>query len=313
MPVFVGRRITVEKQSDLTRPYACANCGYRTEVQMVATAHGQADGSIVMPKRQIEVEAEERADAALADEVQVMLDLVPCPRCGARSDDAALYRQNTALALIGWIFAGVAMGFVTSLPATVDRRISGSPILGLIFWTTAGVALAGATWYRRNQRIARAARLLPKDDMAMAKDLLPRHDGGTAEGKARQLLWAMSNVLPWGAPHPRAGSYVFRTAEDMAKVWAEHGGEPGKLPTVEFAQHMVLAVFEAEGSYREVRHVQRVLQGKGKLWIVIGKASRPWPMKNPASVIAVPRADGEPVFLEAASNEAQDLLSGAEQ
>jgi hypothetical protein len=76
------------------------------------------------------------------------------------------------------------------------------------------------------------------------------------------------------------------------------------------AQHMVIAVFEAEGSYREVRHVQRALQGDGKLWIVIGKSSRPWSMINPASVIVVPRVDGEPVFLEAASQQAQDLLRG---
>jgi hypothetical protein len=96
----------------------------------------------------------------------------------------------------------------------------------------------------------------------------------------------------------------------MARVWVEHGGEPEKLPAVDFAQHMVVAVFEAEGSYREVRGVERALQVEGKLWIIIGKSKRPWSMINPASVIVVPRADGEPVFLEAGSQQARDLLRG---
>jgi hypothetical protein len=179
----------------------------------------------------------------------------------------------------------------------------GAAALGTYLLTSAPVHRSATTPLRPSSEAT-------KDTTVMAKDLLPRHDAGTPEGQARQLLWTMSNVLSWHVPHPRAGTFVFRTAEDMAKVWAEHGGEPGKLPAVDFAQNMVVAVFEAEGSYREVRHVQRALQGDGKLWIVIGKSSRPWSMINPASVIVVSRADGEPVFLEAASQQAQDLLRG---
>lgn len=361
MPVFVGKRITVEKRQKVARRYACASCGYATEVRMVVTARGEADGSIVIPKRRLETEAAERAEAAIADEVQHMLDLVPCPQCGKRSENAALYRQNTVLAVGGWIFAGLVMGLMAWLPATVDSRGGGTPILGLFAWLAIGMALAGFTWYRRHQRIERAASLLRADEEgargarwapilvvlgcgaaalamflwvsamsnepgktsaqpgakprtrnpAVTKDLLPRHDGGTVEGQARQLLWTMNNVLAWRVEHPRAGAYVFRSPEDMARVWMEHGGDPAAVPVVDFGQHMVVALFEAEGSYREVRTIQRVLQGGGKLWIVVGKAQRPWAMKNPASVIALPRADGEPVFVEVGSKEAEEILRAA--
>jgi hypothetical protein len=166
VPIFVGRRITIEKQRRVTLPYACVRCGYRTEIPMVVTARGRADGSIVRPAHEIEAEAEERADAALADEVRDTLDLVPCPRCGGRSDDAALYRQNTVLAVIGWIFTGAAMGLFVWVQAASDRP--GGALYGLIFWTTVGILLAGATWYRRQRRIARAAQLLSEDDGASA-------------------------------------------------------------------------------------------------------------------------------------------------
>ncbi|MDC0740579.1 hypothetical protein [Polyangium mundeleinium] len=167
MPVFISRRITTEKQGSVERPYACAGCSYRAEVRIVAAARGQADGSIVLPASQIRAESEERADAALADEIQALYDLIPCPRCGARSDNAALYRQNTVLIVIGWIFAGLVMALVAYFPAASASPGSDPPIVGPIVWTIAGLALAGVSWHRRKQRIeriARAVEFLPDDE-----------------------------------------------------------------------------------------------------------------------------------------------------
>jgi hypothetical protein len=142
------------------------------------------------------------------------------------------------------------------------------------------------------------------------RELLPRQDAGSSEGLARQLSWTMDNVLQWRAKHPRAGTHVFRNAEEMLNVWGAHGGELGGSPKVDFGRYMVVAVFEGEGAYKETRSILRVTHGGGKLWIILEKFSRPWAMINPASVIAIPRADGEPIFVDAESAEAK-ALSGA--
>ncbi|APR86587.1 Hypothetical protein A7982_11936 [Minicystis rosea] len=102
--------------------------------------------------------------------------------------------------------------------------------------------------------------------------------------------------------------HVFRSADEMREVWLAHGGEPEGMPDVDFDRHMIVALFADEGSYREIRIITRVLQGDGKLWIMVGKASRPWAMINPYTLLDVPRTEGEPVFLDLASTEAQEIL-----
>jgi hypothetical protein len=121
----------------------------------------------------------------------------------------------------------------------------------------------------------------------------------------------MTDLLQWRVPHPRAGRYVFRSLDEMATVWAAHGGVPEAMPNVAFDQRMVVAVFMDEGSYKTVLGVERVLHHAGKVWIVVGESSRPWSMINPASVISVPRVEGEAVFLDATSSEAAALARAA--
>jgi hypothetical protein len=142
----------------------------------------------------------------------------------------------------------------------------------------------------------------------MARDLLPEHDAASTEGVARRLLWTMDNVLRWNVKHPRSGMHVFRNAEEMAKVWSEQEGEPGGMPRVDYDQQMVVAIIEEEGSYKEIRAIQRVIHSDRGLFILVGKSRRPWSMINPASVIVMPRAEGDPRFLDAESLEAKDIL-----
>jgi hypothetical protein len=71
---------------------------------------------------------------------------------------------------------------------------------------------------------------------------------------------------------------------------------------------MVVGVFMAEGSYKTVLSVDRVVHHASKIWVVVGQSSRPWAMTNPASVICVPRIEAEAVFLDAASPEAATLV-----
>jgi hypothetical protein len=140
------------------------------------------------------------------------------------------------------------------------------------------------------------------------KDLLPERDGSTPEGEARAVLWAMDNLLPWHAEHQSEGRHVLRTPEELAALWKEQGGKDEAMPAVDFEHHMVLALFEAEGEYTTAHNISRVLAHEGKVWVIVGKFSRPWAMMNPASVIAVPRADGEVVFLDESDDKAQALL-----
>jgi hypothetical protein len=294
MPVSFDARLAVEKRARVTRAYGCASCGYHAEIDLVALVRGHPEGPLARRFDRIQAENDERAYAALADELQRALTIVPCPRCGARSDSASLYRQNTILAVIGWVCAGIGMGLFQGLPATEGRHIPASAIGAFAFWTVAGAALAGLTWHRRRLRLARAAEMLPGDD-------------GAAESK-RERRWGLHDIFRWGAPHPREGSHVFRSREEMARVWEEHGGEPGSMPEVDFDQHMVAAIFEAEGSHKVARAIQHVIPRGKKLYVIFARQVRPWPMKNPASLMRVPRAQGTPVFLDVESPEAKDLL-----
>lgn len=178
---YVGRRVTVTRQGSVQRPYRCAGCGYAAQVEIHAAASADAEGSIVLPAGQIETEARERAEARLADEMQDLFDLVPCPACGARSENAGLYRQNTVILVLGCLGLGAALG-VYAYMSNGLRSPAGtgadSPLASLIYAMALGVALACACWYRRHervQRVCRAVRFLPADEAPPPR--APRRSG----------------------------------------------------------------------------------------------------------------------------------------
>lgn len=165
--VYVGKHVTVTKQGSTQRPYFCASCGYRALVEVHAAVQAGADGSIVKPTHHIETEARERAEAGLADEMQDLFDLVPCPECGARSENAGLYRQNTVLLVMGCLCLGAALGMYSYLMKPANRTGVDSPLVALLYSMALGVALACGCWYRRQarvQRVSRAVRFLPADE-----------------------------------------------------------------------------------------------------------------------------------------------------
>lgn len=165
--VYVGRRITVEKRGRARRLYSCASCGYRADIEVTGAVRAQAEGSITTPRGQIETEARERASAALMDEMQDLVDLIPCPACGGRSENAGLYRQNTVLAMIGCMVVGAAMGMYVYAFTPSNRAGLESPLVGVLISMVMGVALAGLCWHRRNARISRVAsavRFLPPEE-----------------------------------------------------------------------------------------------------------------------------------------------------
>jgi len=296
MPFSIDTRLAVERRARVTRARTCASCGYHAEIDLVALVRAGPDGPLARRFERIEAEAEddERAYAVLAEGVQRELDILPCPRCGARSSEAARYRQSTALGMIGCVVAGAAVASCAFATWSADGLHPVESVAGPAFCASLGLALAGYTWRRRGRRLARAAEILPLADV-------------DAENK-REKRWGVHDIFRWGAPHPREGSHVFRSAEEMSRVWDEHGGVPGRMPEVDFDQHMLVAIFEAAGSHKVARAIQHVIPRGKTLYVIHAKQVRPWPMKNPASLVRVPRAAGKPIFLDVESAEARELL-----
>ncbi len=134
------------------------------------------------------------------------------------------------------------------------------------------------------------------DSTTNAEDLLPKRQMNSPEGAAEAILWTMTNVLPWHVPAPTAGTYIFRSEEDMAAVWVSHGGIPDKMPKVDFAQEMVIAVFVDAGSYTTAPTIRSIRTDGTTIHVACHLFTRPWAMTNPASVIKLPRMDGDVVF-----------------
>jgi hypothetical protein len=132
----------------------------------------------------------------------------------------------------------------------------------------------------------------------VSRDLLSKRLVDTPEDSARALLWAMSEMVPWDAPHPKAGQYLFRSERDMAEVWRSQGGDAAKFPQSDFEKFMVLALFMDEGEYHQCMAPKSVLVLDSRIVVVVGQSSTPWKMINPMSVIRFPRCEGEVVFQE---------------
>ncbi|MEP7126966.1 MAG: hypothetical protein ABJE95_38900 [Byssovorax sp.] len=175
--VFVNKRVTVAKQGRARRGYSCASCGYRAEIEVSGAVRAQANGSSVAPRGQIEREARELADAALADEMRDLYDLIPCPKCKGRSENAGLYRQNTVLAILGCLLVGAAMGGYTYMMKPANATELDSPVAGLVLSMLLGIGAAAACWYRRSARISRVAsavQFFPEDEEEKVEEVVPR-------------------------------------------------------------------------------------------------------------------------------------------
>lgn len=136
------------------------------------------------------------------------------------------------------------------------------------------------------------------DSNTDSADLLPKREMDSPEGVTQALAWTMSNVLPWHVPAPKAGTYVFRSEEEMAAVWASHGGTSDNMPEVEFARDMVSALFVDAGSYTTAPTIHSIRKDGATIHVTCQMFSRLWAMTNPVSVIKLPRVDGDVVFEE---------------
>ncbi|APR85771.1 Hypothetical protein A7982_11120 [Minicystis rosea] len=170
--VHVRRSVTVHTRGNTRRIYACASCGYRAEVEISSGTRAAAEGSITTPSST----AHERAAAGLADELQALFGILPCPKCGAHSARASLYHQNTVLLATGCLCLGGAMGMYSYLKSLMAGAGAGaddpSSSRRLLCSLALGVALACLGWYRRHariQRVSRAVRWVPLEDEKEAR------------------------------------------------------------------------------------------------------------------------------------------------
>ena len=120
-------------------------------------------------------------------------------------------------------------------------------------------------------------------------------------------------MLPWSTPRPRKAMCVFRDAAQMASIWRDQGGEDSKMPTVDFATSIVIAIFEEPGSYTSARVIAQVIPKGGAIYVIVEDRPSPWSMINPRSVVSVPRMEGEIVFVQSGTPAAERILIDAEE
>jgi hypothetical protein len=141
----------------------------------------------------------------------------------------------------------------------------------------------------------------PKKENPMStperKEILGERKMGTPEEQAKAIAWALDSMLPWYAPHPKKGSFVFRTEDEMGRVWLDQGGGRGKLPKVDFGSRMVVAMFIDEGSYTEAPRVTTIQKVGGRIEVRWAVGKTPFPRINPCIVISIPKDDAEVVFV----------------
>jgi len=84
-------------------------------------------------------------------------------------------------------------------------------------------------------------------------------------------------------------------------LWQKQGGAANEMPHVDFDTEMVAAIFLDEGSYEQAPGIQRIERVGNTVTIYYKFFETLWSMLNPCSVVKLPRADGESVFIETTS------------
>ncbi len=95
--------------------------------------------------------------------------------------------------------------------------------------------------------------------------------------------------LSWTAPSPVAGCIAVKAADALSQLWVEHRGAIADVPSVDFEQSMVVAVFAGEGFFREVPSIERVKVLADEVVVYVSRFSRPWSKHNAKAVIQVPQ------------------------
>jgi hypothetical protein len=105
-------------------------------------------------------------------------------------------------------------------------------------------------------------------------------------------------LLRWNAPHLKAGMHLFRSTEEMRRIWISHGGGETGMPDIDFAKYMVAAIFVDAGEYHTAPCILSIEKVDNRIKVRYGTMHRPWPMIDPHCVVKVAYADGEVEFID---------------
>jgi hypothetical protein len=105
-------------------------------------------------------------------------------------------------------------------------------------------------------------------------------------------------LINWKAPHLKAGMHLFRSTEEMRRIWLSHGGGDTGMPDIDFAKYMVAAIFVDAGEYHTAPCILSIEKVDNRIKVFYGTMHRPWPMIDPHCVVKVAYADGEVEFID---------------
>jgi|SRR6187551_886590 len=147
---------TTTVTAGVQRFFMCKKCGFDSPV--VVEARGQGQSLSDFQGRPL---ADQRAKLALEQDTQCMLDMVPCPQCGARKNVATHHRRALVLSLltVPLIIGGSLLLAALLMPA---RSISLQ--IGLCVWAGFSLVAGGAMYLRHfadRRRAPDAVQFLP--------------------------------------------------------------------------------------------------------------------------------------------------------
>ncbi len=121
--------------------------------------------------------------------------------------------------------------------------------------------------------------------------------------------------------HAGRGEYVFKTRDEMTRVWQQDGGKPDRMPKVDFEQELVLAVFagQKQGTGHRIKIEAVAKPEKGKDGIVLYRETAPKgenraaQVTYPNHVVVIKKVDAEFKFIDIETADGQKIVQALEQ
>ncbi|MBX3205519.1 MAG: hypothetical protein KF764_10655 [Labilithrix sp.] len=167
--MYVGKKHTAVRSAEVERTFTCKGCGYASPVRMVGIGEGTGQSPYFLDGDGARRRADDEAGTRALEDAEVVLAIVPCPKCDQRDPEAArAFKTKGLLATVGLLAFGCAIGAV--LAVLMSHR-SGS--MGLVFGVGTGVLSAGAGIY-----VDRTKRRATWDGAILRVTFLREGDGG---------------------------------------------------------------------------------------------------------------------------------------
>ena len=133
------------------------------------------------------------------------------------------------------------------------------------------------------------------------------------------LALTLFSPLSWPERHPTHECQIYTDQASLTKAWVRDGGDPAKVPVVDWNKHIVVAAFAGQkpsAGYQIKISTVAIQAGENKFWdlYVIYKETEPTGMaaqviSYPSHVTRVSRVNttGKVYFLKEGSQEASQI------